>query len=52
MTEDQLELLRHKLENAKKTIYEIELTNDKSRRSEWRELNKFVKWAERQVTNH
>lgn len=51
MTEEQIELFKHKLEKAKSTIHEIERKNDKSRRLEWRELNKFVKWAEEQITN-
>jgi len=52
MTEEQLILMQQKLEKAKKAIHEIERTNDKSRRLEWREMSKFVKWAERQVASH
>lgn len=37
--------IRKNLKTAEETIAEIELTNDKSRRVEWRELKKFVKWA-------
>ena len=40
------DILKAKLENAKKVIHEIELTNDKTRRLEWRELKKIVKWLE------
>ena len=39
--------IRKNLKTAEETIAEIELTNDKSRRVEWREMNKFVKWAKR-----
>lgn len=45
MTEEQKELTRKKLEIAEKTVKEIELTADKSRRLEWRELKKYIKWA-------
>ena len=37
--------IRKNLKTAEETIAEIELTNDKSRRVEWRELKKFVAWA-------
>lgn len=37
--------IRKNLKTAEDTIAEIELTNDKSRRVEWRELKKYVKWA-------
>ena len=39
------ENIRKNLKTAEETIAEIELTNDKSRRVEWREMKKFVKWA-------
>ena len=39
-------ILKAKLENAKKIIHEIEMTNDKKRRQEWREAKKIVKWLE------
>lgn len=40
------DILKAKLENAKKVIHDIEITNDKSRRQEWREAKKVVKWLE------
>lgn len=42
-------ILKVKLENAKKVIHEIEMTNDKKRRREWREAKKVVKWLEGKV---
>ena len=39
------QLLVYKYEKALKTLQEIELTNDKSRRQEWRNLKKFEKYA-------
>ena len=39
------QLLEYKYEKALKTLQEIELTNDKSRRQEWRNLKKFEKYA-------
>ena len=39
------QLLEYKYEKAKKTLQEIELHNDKSRRQEWRNLKKFEKYA-------
>ena len=39
-------ILKAKLENAKKVIHDIEMTNNKSRRQEWREAKKVVKWLE------
>lgn len=44
-----LDILKAKLENAKKVIHEIEMTNDKKRRQEWREAKKVVKWLEGKV---
>jgi hypothetical protein len=38
--------LKVKLENALKIIHEIEMTNDKSRRQEWRYMKKVVKLLE------
>lgn len=51
MTEEIKELTRKKLELVEKTIAEIELTADKSRREEWRELKKYQKWAKRVLTD-
>ena len=51
MTEEIKELTRKKLELVENTIKEIELTNDKSRREEWRELKKYQKWAKRVLTD-
>ena len=45
--EEVKENIRKNLKIAEETIAEIELINDKSRRVEWRELKKFVKWAKR-----
>jgi len=49
MTDEIKELTRKKLELVEKTIAEIELTADKSRRKEWRELKKYQKWAKREL---
>ena len=40
------QLLEYKYEKAVKTLQEIELHNDKSRRQEWRNLKKFEKYAQ------
>lgn len=45
MTDEQKELAIKKLEIAEKTVKEIELTADKSRRLEWRYLKRYIKWA-------
>ena len=42
-------ILKAKLENAKKVIHDIELVNDRKRRQEWREAKKVVEWLERKV---
>ena len=47
MTEEIKNNICNNLKTAEKTIAEIELTNDKSRRLEWREMKKFVKWAKK-----
>lgn len=39
------QLLEYKYEKALKTLQEIELHNDRSRRQEWRNLKKFEKYA-------
>lgn len=39
-----------KLESARRRKKEIELTNDKSRRMEWRNLNRWIEYAERVVS--
>ena len=39
-------ILKAKLEKAKQIIHEIEMTNDRKRRQEWREMQKVVKWLE------
>ena len=39
------QLLEYKYEKAIKTLQDIELHNDKSRRQEWRNLKKFEKYA-------
>ena len=51
MTNEIKKLTRKKLELVEKTISEIELTADKSRREEWRELKKYQKWAKRILTD-
>ena len=40
------DILKAKLEKAKQIIHEIEMTNDKKRRQEWREMQKVVEWLE------
>ena len=42
-------ILKAKLENAKKVIHDIELVNDRKRRQEWREAKKVVEWLEGKV---
>ena len=49
MTDEQKELTRQKLILVEKKISEIELTADKSRREEWRELKKYQEWAKREL---
>ena len=39
-----------KLELARRRKKEIELTNDKTRRMEWRNLNRWIEYAERVVS--
>ena len=43
------DILKAKLENAKRTIHDIELVNDRKRRQEWREAKKVVEWLEGKV---
>jgi hypothetical protein len=43
------DILKAKLENAKKIIHDIELVNDRKRRQEWREAKKVVEWLEGKV---
>ena len=43
------DILKAKLENAKKVIHDIELVNDRKRRQEWREAKKVVEWLEGKV---
>jgi hypothetical protein len=43
------DILKAKLESAKKVIHEIEMTNDRSRRQEWREAKKVVCWLEGKI---
>ncbi len=53
MTQDEIiELTRRKLEYVSKEIETIELTNDKSRRTEWRELKKYRDWANEWLSEH
>ena len=42
----------HRLREIRKKIHDIELTNDKSRRLEWRELKKLEKYYEGKVRSH
>ena len=42
----------HRLSEIRKKIHDIELTNDKSRRLEWRELKKLEKYYEGKVRSH
>jgi len=48
-TEKEKEFLKDKLERCKQRIHEIELTNNKKYREEWRRLKKFVYWIEHHV---
>lgn len=43
------DILKAKLESAKKIIHDIELVNDRKRRKEWREAKKVVKWLEGKI---
>ena len=42
----------YKLSEIRKKIHDIELTNDKSRRLEWRELKKVEKYYDRKVRSY
>lgn len=41
-SKDLLDKIQEKLEVAKSKVSEIELTNDKSRRLEWRDLKQYI----------
>lgn len=45
MTQEEIEKfkIKEKLDTCEKELHDIELTNDKSRRLRWRELNKIIK---------
>ena len=43
---------RYKLSEVRKKIHDIELTNDKSRRLEWRKLKKLEKYYEGKVRSY
>lgn len=45
-SEKEKEFLKDKLERCKQCIHEIELTNDKKYREEWRRLKKLEHWIE------
>ena len=49
MTEEEIEKfgIKEKLDTCEKELHNIELTNDKSRRLRWRELNKIIKYYKR-----
>lgn len=42
----------YRLSDIRKKIHDIELTNDKSRRLEWRKLKKLEKYYEGKVRSH
>lgn len=48
-TEKEKEFLKDKLERCKQRIHEIELTNDRKYREEWRQLKKLEYWIEHHV---
>lgn len=52
LTEEQINLLKDKLERCQHRIHEIELTNDKKYRLEWRELKLFEKWAQHEIRKY
>lgn len=49
MTQEEIDEFRikEKLDMCEKERHNIELTNDKSRRQRWRELNKLIKYYKR-----
>lgn len=49
LTAQQEELLYNKLQRCKQRIHEIELTNDRKYREEWRRLKKVIKWIQREL---
>ena len=50
MTKDEiLDSIKIKYKNCLKELREIELTNDKSKRLQWRELKRFEKYAKEQL---
>jgi hypothetical protein len=49
LTDQQEELLYDKLQRCKRRIHEIELTNDRKYREEWRRLTKLIKWIQHEL---
>lgn len=45
-TEKEKEFLKDKLERCIQRIHEIELTNDRKYREEWRRLKKLAEWIQ------
>ena len=45
-SKDFLDMIQEKLKVAKSKVSEIELSNNKSKRQEWRDLKKYIRWAE------
>lgn len=50
MTQEEIkEHIQEMLPIAEKIVSEIELTNDKSRRLEWRKMKAYIKYAKEQL---
>ena len=49
LTAQQEELLYNKLQRCKQSIHEIELTNDRKYREEWRRLAKLIEWIQHKL---
>lgn len=54
MTQEEIEKfkIKEKLDACEKELHNIELTNDKSCRLRWRELNKIIKYYKAIIKNY
>lgn len=49
LTAQQKKILYDKLQRCLRRIHEIELTNDRKYREEWRRLTKLAKWIKHEL---
>lgn len=49
LTDQQKKILYNKLQRCQYRIHEIELTNDRKYREEWRRLTKLEKWIKHEL---